>query len=434
MEIILGSFFGFLAGMIIGLVPGLGTTTFLLILFPVLTDTSLLFCITFYCTLSSVSQYFGSVTTLSFGIPGENSSLPLFSIRDRLLSSNLIKETYYITSLGSFLASIFSGIVLYFTLELFNNIFYLKSYISLICAVVGLVLCVISSNNKIYTSFLLLCSGWVASKIGYDDISHTNFLTLNNPYLYSGLPALSVLMGIYAIPNIFKMTKETSKLVNIVKTTSIHYVTTHSAWVILKTIFRSSFIGFICGLVPYVGNGISSFVAFSIERKLQPRNYLLQATASEASNNAANLSVLIPLLLLGIAIVPSEFVLLEIIMSSNTFISWSTFNNNYTNIILGLFIANLIAFYISWKSIHLINILLNNFRKIIPILLFLSMTLLVWFIGFESSQGLYYTIVLIIFAFIGLLLINYDLLPFVYGFLLQNNIEQLLYRTYKIYF
>jgi hypothetical protein len=47
---------------------------------------------------------------------------------------------------------------------------------------------------------------------------------------------------------------------------------------------------------------------------------------------------------------------------------------------------------------------------------------------------LYYIVVLIVFSIFGLILRNYDLLPFVYAFLLQNNIEQIVYRIYKVYF
>ena len=54
------------------------------------------------------------------------------------------------------------------------------------------------------------------------------------------------------------------------------------------TIVRSSLIGFISGLIPYVGNGISSNLAFNIEKKINPNNFIAQATASESANNSAN--------------------------------------------------------------------------------------------------------------------------------------------------
>lgn len=434
MEFITSSFLGLIGGIIIGLLPGLGTTTFLLISFPFLVDKSLLFCITFYCVLSSVSQYFGSITTLSFGIPGENTSLPLFSIRDTILKNNAMSETYFLCAVGSFTASLLSGIIFYLTLDIYNNLIYIKSYVSLGCAVIGLIFCVLYSSNKIFISTLLLIAGWIFSKIGYDDIYNTEFLTFNNPYLYAGLPSLPVLLGIYAIPSLLIMAKESNRITYSLYKNQEFFNKKISILNNSTTILRSSIVGYICGLIPYAGNGISSFMAFLIEKKLKPNDYIAQATASESANNSANLSVLVPLLLLGIAIVPSEFVLLEILLSSNQYVSWNSLQNNYLYLVVCLIVTNLLAFYLSWKCVDIINKLLVIAKYYAPFCGLLLVILTVWFLGMDSNQGTYYFIVLIVFSVIGILLRSQDLMPFTYAFLLQNNIEQLVYRIYQIYF
>lgn len=112
MELVLASFYGILAGILVGLLPGLGTTAFLIICFPFLIKQSLLFCILFYCVLSSTSQYFGSITTLTLGIPGENTSLPLFSIRKKIIENSNLNQVYYLCALGSLLASLLSCVLL----------------------------------------------------------------------------------------------------------------------------------------------------------------------------------------------------------------------------------------------------------------------------------------------------------------------------------
>jgi putative tricarboxylic transport membrane protein len=434
MDYVIASFFGMIAGILIGLLPGLGTTSFLLICFPFLISQSLIFCIIFYCVASSISQYFGSVTTLTFGIPGENTSLPLFSIKDKILESNRLNEVYYLCAFGSLIASLLSLVILYFSIDFFlSNIFYLKSYFSLFFAVVGLFLCVLYSDNKIVTSIILLLVGWFFGKVGYNDISNSSFMTFNNPYLYSGIPALPAIMGIYALPSLYFMTKKLKNMKGTSNSFLVNFNLVKTSSKNLVTILRSSIIGFISGLIPYIGNGISSNLAFNIEKKLRPDNFVAQAAAAESANNSANISVLVPLLFLGVAIVPSEFVLLEIITSSNNFINWKTIYDNFPILLLLLLSTNTIAFYLSWTCLKKFNKFITNLSSYIPILIFGLVISSIFYLGFELSQGTFYLIVLFLFFSLGLLLNKLDLLPFTYAFLLQNNVEQLFYRFYQIY-
>ena len=434
MELLIATFFGFMGGLLIGLLPGFGTTSFLILSFPFIADQSLLFCIVFYCVLSSVSQYFGSVTTLSFGVPGENTSLPLLDIRDKLSKTGKISEAHFLCAYGSLLASLISGLLILSLTSVFSQaIFYLKSYISLVCALIGIVLCILYSNNKIFTSIVFVIMGWAVGKIGYDEIYNQSFLTFNNVYLYAGIPVLPAIMGIYAIPNIAKIFYELKKFSNNTYRHRVSFdkikLTMHNT----KAILRSTLIGFVSGLIPYVGNGISSYLAFLTEKKLNPNNPIAQATAAESANNAANLSVLIPLVLLGVAIVPSEFVLLEIILSSSKTVSWKTLLENIYLISLCLLIANLAAFVLSWNLLKVTTNLVYRLKFWFPMLAISFIILGIYNVGFNYGQELYYVTVLLVFSIFGLLLRRYDLLPFVYAFLLQNNIEQIAYRVYKIY-
>jgi|APGre2960657373_1045057.scaffolds.fasta_scaffold18982_2 putative tricarboxylic transport membrane protein len=434
LELLIAAATGTTAGILIGLLPGLGTTSLLLVCFPFLVKQSLIFCIVFYCVASSISQYFGSVTTLTFGIPGENTSLPLFSIRDKILESNRLNEIYYLCAFGSLIASLLSLVVLYFSIDFFlSNVFYLKSYFSLFFAIVGLFLCVLYSNNRIITSIILLLTGWFFGKVGYNEILNSNFMTFDNSYLYSGIPSLPAIMGIYALPSLYFMTKRLKELKEIRNNSLVEFNMVNSTFENLTTVFRSSLVGFVSGLIPYIGNSISSNMAFNMEKKLKPNNYVAQATASESANNSANISVLVPLLFLGVAIVPSEFVLLEIIASSNSFINWKTIYSNFITILLILLVTNAFAFYISWICLKGFNKFIARTASYLPILIFGLVTSSIFYLGFNLNQGTFYLVVLFFFFSLGLLLSKLDLLPFTYAFLLQNNVEQLFYRFYQIY-
>lgn len=434
MEYVFSVLLGTIAGILIGLLPGVGTSSFLLFISFLILDQSLLFYIIFYSTLASVSQYFGSITTLSFGIPGETTSLPLLSIRDKILQSNRVNEAHFLCAYGSLIASVISLLSMYILIDIFlQSIFYIKTYVILICSGMGIILCILYSNNKKIVSIFLIILGWLSSKIGYDPIYDLTFLTFDNIYLYSGIPILPVLLGIYAIPNMLKASYNLKTLVIENTTTKDRNIQNMLTIRYIFSIIRGTTVGFISGLIPYTGNSLSSYLAFLIEKKFKPNNHMCQATAAESANNAANISVLIPLLLLGIAIVPSEFILLELINSSAKVSPWKTIVENINILAVCILVANIIAFIVSWKCLSNIEFLLSKIKIWLLASIVLLIIISVYLIGYDNGQEMYYLVILSVFTILGILLKTYDLLPFVYAFLLQNNIEQILYRFFKIY-
>ena len=433
MDLLLATISGTTAGMLIGLLPGVGTTTILILLFPFLIKQSTIFCILFYCVASSVSQYFGSVTTLTLGVPGENTSLPLFSIRKKIVESGQILETHFLCAAGSFIASALSIFLICISMEFFHtHTFYLKTYIVLFLALLGLCFCVRYSNNSIAVNILFVGVGWACGKIGYNEISNESFLTFDNVYLYSGIPILPAMLGIYAIPNLYFMVSKLKKS-NSFTSYEKSFSKLGSVCKQWRVIISSSFIGFVSGLIPYIGNGISSNLAFAVEQALDKTNYIKQATAAETANNAANLSVLIPLLILGVAIVPSEFVLLEIINSSNSVVNYLSVLENFSVLMICILLANVFSFLLSWNLLTVLNNLVTSMNVTIPWLLFVVTVSTIYYCGQEISQSEFWILILFVFAIIGFVFYNYDMLPFVYGFLLQNSVEQIFYRFWQIY-
>ena len=427
---------GTFSGAIVGLLPGFGLTLCLLIVFPLLIKQSLIFCLLFYCCASSASQYFGSVTTLSFRIPGETTSLPLLELMKDKDFLKRIDDVYFLTSFGSFFASLFSGIIILIFYEiLLTFTVYLKTYIIFIFCILGFFLCIAFSSNRLTTSFILFFGGWVISKIGYDQINNINFLTFNNVYLYGGIPTIPLIMGLYAIPSLIKMISYTKKIES---TNDILNKFSHTKVQLIlsnyKTIIFSSIIGFFMGLLPYVGSSMSSYVSFFFDKKKKTKDLVSNAVASETANNAANISVLIPLIFLGIAIIPSEFLLLEILPLGNNSLTIEKIEPYYTSMFVLLFFSNVLCFYSSWLLIKPIKSLLIATTYVLPIFLISFVLVGIMYIGNSYVQLEYYLFVFTISSFFGLILKKLDLIPFMYAFMLQNHYEGILYKITHIYF
>lgn len=434
-EIFISTTLGLIAGIITGLLPGIGLTTFLLLSLPILIDQSLLFCVIFYCVMSATSQYFGSITAICFGVPGENTSLPLLSIRSKLENENKINDSLFISAIGSLIASIFSLFLILNIIPFFSHwFFYLKSYVSLILGLTGLIFCILYSNNKILVSFIFAIWGWFLGKIGYNTITQESFLTFDHHYFYAGIPVLPVVIGIYAIPNLFKFAFEILKIPNIC---FIFNFTLNKKKLVLDNIFsitRGSIIGFFSGLIPFIGSGVSSLLAYTIEKKINNKNYLKHVAAAESANNSANISVLVPLLSLGVAIVTSEYVLLEILTNNNLSISWKFIEEHANLIFICTLLANIVAFIFALNFVNLINKLILKLKYILPIFFMFLIFLSIFYYGLENYQEYWYLTICIVFSILGFLLKKYDLLPFVFSFLLQNQIDVMIYRVSQIYF
>lgn len=381
----------------------------------------------------SASQYFGSVTTLTFGIPGENTSLPLLAIRSHLLDD--LKTVHFLCAAGSLFASIISAVILFLLIEVLRDVvFYIKSYFALICAIVGLGLCLKYSDNTFVVSLFLIIFGWTVGKVGYNHLSNTAFLSFDNSFLYGGIPILPALLGMYALPNLYKLSTTLDQFspikANTNATSSTQFKNTLA---MMPVMFRSTIIGFFSGLIPYIGNSLSSYLAFMFEKKIHNQNYKSLAVAAESANNSANLSVLIPLLALGVAIVPSEFVLLEIVNSTRQVLSWTQIFAVYDKFIITLILGNIICFFLAWIAVDYIVKIFHYTKMYFIVFLFLLVVVSIFMFGLEYSQEYYYLIVFCVFSIFGFLMRQFDLLPFVYAFLLQNNIEEIVYRVYNIY-
>lgn len=424
---LLGTLFGFLAG----LLPGIGTSTMIVVFFSFLIKQNILFLLIFYASMISASQYAGSITALVFGIPGENSSLPIIELRDYLKKEDQLAEAITFTAIGSFVGAM---LIFAFTLSILDvaneYTFYLKSWATAATGILGLVLAIIFSNNKAWISILLIISGWILSSIGINQITQKDFLTFGNDYLRGGLPNITILLGLFALPNFMKFFKMKIDLSNKIE---MNYISKLSRWQDqIIVIIRSAVFGFILGLVPYVGTNLSSNIAFYIERWVRPKDYLSQAVAAESANNAATISVLIPMLIFGIAIQIGEGMILDIINISSRTLTWNYIITILPMLSMMLVLGNALSLLIAWPLVVYSINFLEKYSKYIPSLLAIICIYTAWAVGEQSHQGYYYLVCLFTFCLIGFFLKTIDTMPLIFSFLLQETLEPSIIRTIKI--
>lgn len=431
-EYLIACLSGVMIGYVAGLLPGIGLTVMMITFFPILMKLSMTTLLIFYCCMMSACQFGGSVTALAVGLPGETNSFPLLKIRQSIIDAGQQSQALFLCAAGHLIGAISTFILSYIIVDVIaQNTGYLKTIVLVCVCLTGAALCIWFSDSRWYVTITTMIVAWVLAKVGTDQYTHERFLTFGNDYLSGGLPNIAVIMGIYAIPGILR------NITAIIDVKSIKFDTKISGlWSLVQqnagSIFRGNWIGFFSGLIPYVGVDLSSYIAYYTERYLK-RDNMAQVAAAETASNAAGISVLLPMLIYGIAIQPSENILLELANTTSHVVNWDSIQPIFHIIAIWLIAANCISFLLSWNFASWIVTQLSALGRWVPWILLTLCTYSVWSIGVDYGQGFYYITVLTVFSIIGYIVRNQDMLPFVFIFMLQDKLEPALMRLSIIY-
>jgi len=159
--------------------------------------------------------------------------------------------------------------------------------------------------------------------------------------------------------------------------------------------------------------------------------------ASETANNSGQFASMLPLLLIGIPITGSEIVLYSMLVDAG----WSPYQfDNVTNnadmifkqIVPWFVFANIVGLIVAWPLARKILNLFANSKKYMIAILAVGMLLLNTYLGILDYRIMLYTICLIMFGCIGLLIKKYETVPLIFMFILGNDMEGVFIRQMLI--
>ena len=148
--------------------------------------------------------------------------------------------------------------------------------------------------------------GLLLATVGLDLVYGTDRFIFGSTDLMGGLNFIAVLIGLFAIPEIFAYVRQPRELDGDVRKLGRAHLTWAEFRASFKTIVRGSVIGVILGAIPGIGAAPAAFVSYSEARRTSPRkaNFgkgeIEGVAASESGNNGVAGATLIPLLALGV--------------------------------------------------------------------------------------------------------------------------------------
>ena len=305
LAIVLGTIFGALPGVSATMAVALGLT-FTYSMGPV---PAIVFLVAIYC--SSITG--GSITAILFKIPGVPSSAPTTFDGYPMAKRGEAGKALGVALLASAVGGLFSAIVMFAMSEPLSKAALSFGQGDLFAVTfLGLSILTILDTDHMTTTIISGLLGLLLACVGQDPMAGVTRLTFGSRQLLSGVEMIPVLIGLFAVTEVFKQTVVKKRLsaedgVSGTKgRVSTKMPSFKEIWSIKWVMLRCSIVGTIVGILPGAGATIASFMCYTMENKLSkyPEKFgtgiIDGIAASETANNAATGGAMVPLLTLGI--------------------------------------------------------------------------------------------------------------------------------------
>ena len=424
-------FIGVTIGTLIGVLPGIGPTGTMAILLPLTYGLSPTTAIIMLSGIFYGAMYGGSTTSILVNIPGEPASVVTCLDGYQMARQGRAGPALGIAAFGSLIGGTF-GIVgltfLVFPLAKVAVKFGSPEYFSLIC--VSVTLLIYLASGSFIKALIMALFGFLLSTVGLDLVTATPRFDFGLPVLYDGVGFVPLTMGLFGISEVLiniglppERTIFESKIKNLLPNLQDWKRS-------IGPITRGSLIGFFLGVLPGGGAIVSSFISYTVEKKVSknPETFgqgAIEGVAGpETANNAAAQSSFIPLLGLGIPPnVVLAFLLGALMIHGVTpgplFISQHP--EIFWGVVASMYVGNLMLLLLNLPLIGIwVKVLKIPYRVLMPLILLFCL-IGAYSIGNNVGDG----IIMIIFGIVGYILrkLDYEPAPLVLAFILGPMME-----------
>ena len=431
---LINTLLGCLVGGVAGLIPGTGLLISLLAMYPYLLHLDLLGLLCFYIGLANVAQFTGSITAIHFGVPGESNSVPAVLEGHALAKQGLGHTAIVGTSLSSVTAGVLTLLLLIAMFPFYEDIFtwFYQTNNQLFIFVFALLVFLFASKNKWYVTGLLMLAGYLLGKIGFNEFTGQYFLSFNNTDLKTGIPIFPILIAFLVIPNILKKYNfDNIKNKKQSYKNNIMLYCKNFKYSVLGTV-----VGFFSGLVPGVSTVLATNLSHKVSRHLDKTKgpSYKSLISAEASNNSAILVTLLPLIILGIPITGSEALLLSIMEMNLVEINWQIILDLKLHYLIAssVGISLFVGIIISWPMSQQLQKFIVFGKNYFKFIIIFALLFCLFFVASTSGHYFYYFISLVLASIFGIYLSRFDVLPFIFVFLIQKKLESVFIVSYNI--
>jgi TctA family transporter len=304
------AFVGCLLGTLIGVLPGIGPLATIAMLLPVTYGLEPVAALIMLAGIYYGAQYGGSTTAILVNLPGESSSVVTVIDGYQMARKGRAGPALAAAGMGSFFAGCVGTLVLAAFAPPLTEValsFGPSEYFALM--VLGLIGAVVLASGSLLKALAMIVLGLLIGLVGTDVNSGVARFSFDIPELTDGINFVVIAMGIFGYGEIISnLSQDESK--REVFTGKVHGLmpTKEDFKRMLPAVMRGTALGSVLGILPGGGALLSSFAAYTIEKKtkLKPgevpfgQGNIRGVAAPESANNAGSQTSFIPLLTLGI--------------------------------------------------------------------------------------------------------------------------------------
>jgi TctA family transporter len=431
-------FAGAMIGTLIGVLPGIGPVATIAMLLPMTFYMAPVPALIMLAGIFYGAQYGGSTTAILVNLPGENSAVVTCLDGYQMARKGRAGPALAVAALSSLFAGMFATafiVLLAPPLAKFALAFGAAEYFALM--VLGLFAAIVLAHGSILKALGMITLGLLLSMVGTDLSSGAIRFTFGIRELTDRLDFVPLAMGVFAVAEVIRNLENPEARQTITTKFRDLWPTGDDFRRSWPAVLRGSVLGSFLGLLPGGGAMLSSFAAYSIEKRLskEPERFGQGAVegvaAPESANNAGAQTSFVPLLTLGIpgnatiALMAGAMMIHGVqpgpqVMSSNPDLFWGVI----ASMILGNFMLVVINLPLVFIWVRLLSI---------PYRLFYPAILVFCCIGvYTLNYAVFDVFMMIVFGFMGYLLLRWKfepaplLLAFILGPMLEDNFRRAL--------
>ena len=432
---------GLVVGVVFGALPGFSATMGVAVCVPfsyVLSPQAAMLLLSgVYCG----GVYGGSIPAVLLGIPGTPASAPTAADGRVLTQRGESGRALALVTLASSFGGFWSSIALLVGAPLLAIIaMKVGAPEQVMIAIFGLSVVSMLSYGNMIKGLLVALVSLLFATIGQDPVLGFPRFTMGMYQLTGGLSVVPVLIGIFSLPEVFKMLEEpdgekveASKVSKM--SLKLRDFTGH-----IGTYIRSTIIGIAIGIIPAAGPDIAAFLSYNEAKKASknPDEFGKGASegiiAAEAANNGVTGGSLIPLLTLGVpGSAPAAIFLGAMIIHGlrpGPLLFTQNADDIYT-LLVGFAFINIMLFFVGWLFCKVSGkiLLIPNSILAITIVVLASVG------AYSIQQNVFDVMIMFVSGIIGYVMVNndYPLSPVALALLLGPMLEESIAITNTMY-
>lgn len=375
---------GVLGGMLFGAIPGVSMLTLAAILLPFTAHLSPAHGIMLFSVIYCTGVYGGAITAILFNIPGAPENAPTAFDGYAMTRNGQADKAVGAAVMCSALGGVVSALVMMaatapiaaWAISAFGppEIFALVFFGLTVAASIG--------ADNIWKGWLSILAGLAIATAGLDPVGGIARYDFGMPYLLAGIHFIPVILGFFAVSEIFIQAEKKSRGAYRAPELSVNFPTLAELLAHKIAVARSVIIGFFCGILPGIGATLAAFMGYneavrwSKRREEFGRGKLEGVIASETANNAATGAAMIPLLALGLPGGALTAMMVGVFQMHNMEPGPLVFINSADLVwvvFAAMFFANLSILFIGYlETKTIINLLRIPFQFLAPVILLLA--------------------------------------------------------------